>query len=123
MFKISEAGTYTPNLYNYFTLNPGSPSSVAKHKLKAEEILSEDSKEEAGLGLQVLVLPRQFGHRVRVRRSQFLGGILILQVIDVLHPGRANVPKAEIREKLTKMYDVRDINNIFVFGFRTQVSL
>ena len=46
-----------------------------------------------------------------------------LQVIDVLHPGRANVPKAEIREKLTKMYDVRDINNIFVFGFRTQASL
>ena len=46
----------------------------------------------------------------------------LLQVIDVLHPGRANVPKAEIREKLTKMYDVRDINNIFVFGFRTQVS-
>ena len=46
----------------------------------------------------------------------------MLQVIDVLHPGRANVPKAEIREKLTKMYDVRDINNIFVFGFRTQVS-
>lgn len=45
----------------------------------------------------------------------------MLQVIDVLHPGRANVPKAEIREKLTKMYDVRDINNIFVFGFRTQV--
>lgn len=45
------------------------------------------------------------------------------QVIDVLHPGRANVPKAEIREKLTKMYDVRDINNIFVFGFRTQVTL
>ena len=44
------------------------------------------------------------------------------QVIDVLHPGRANVPKAEIREKLSKMYDVRDINNIFVFGFRTQVS-
>ena len=47
--------------------------------------------------------------------------LLMLQVIDVLHPGRANVPKAEIREKLTKMYDVRDINNIFVFGFRTQV--
>lgn len=40
----------------------------------------------------------------------------------MLHPGRPNVPKAEIREKLAKMYDVRDINNIFVFGFRTQVT-
>merc|ERR1712130_631603 len=41
-------------------------------------------------------------------------------VIDVLHPGRPNVAKAELREKLSKMYDVRDINNIFIFGFRTQ---
>ena len=46
----------------------------------------------------------------------------LLQVIDVLHPGRPNVPKAEIRDKLTKMYDIRDVNNVFVFGFRTQVS-
>jgi ribosomal protein S24E len=44
------------------------------------------------------------------------------QVIDVLHPGRPNVPKTEIREKLTKMYDVRDVNNVFIFGFRTQVQ-
>jgi ribosomal protein S24E len=31
------------------------------------------------------------------------------------------VLQAELREKLAKMYDVRDINNIFVFGFRNQV--
>lgn len=41
-------------------------------------------------------------------------------VIDVLHPGRPNVPKAELQEKLTKMYDVRDQNQVQVFGFRTQ---
>ncbi|KAM7472698.1 hypothetical protein LguiA_010881 [Lonicera macranthoides] len=40
-------------------------------------------------------------------------------VIDVLHPGRPNVSKAELREKLAIMYDVKDPNTIFVFKFRT----
>ena len=30
--------------------------------------------------------------------------------------------QAELKEKLTKMYDVRDINSVFVFGFRNQVA-
>jgi len=41
-------------------------------------------------------------------------------IIDVLHPGRANVSKAELKEKLAKLYEVRDAQSIFVFGFRTQ---
>jgi len=41
-------------------------------------------------------------------------------VIDVLHPGRANVSKAELKEKLARLYEVRDPQSIFVFGFRTQ---
>lgn len=41
-------------------------------------------------------------------------------VVDVLHPGRANVSKSEIKDKLASMYDVRDPQCIFVFGFRTQ---
>lgn len=41
-------------------------------------------------------------------------------VVDVLHPGRANVSKSEIRDKLASMYNVRDAQAIFVFGFRTQ---
>jgi len=58
-----------------------------------------------------------------IRTRKFLTNRLLQRrqfVIDVLHPGRPNVPKAEIREKLSKMYDVRDVNNIFIFGFRTQ---
>lgn len=47
----------------------------------------------------------------------------VAQVTDVLHPGRPNVPKAELKERLAKMYDVRDPNCIFVFGFRTEVGL
>ncbi|KAG6514449.1 hypothetical protein ZIOFF_024808 [Zingiber officinale] len=40
-------------------------------------------------------------------------------VIDVLHPGRANVSKAELKEKLASLYEVKDSNAIFVFKFRT----
>lgn len=39
-------------------------------------------------------------------------------VIDVLHPGKANVSKAELKQKLATVYDVRE-NSIFVFKFRT----
>ncbi|WOK93854.1 hypothetical protein Cni_G02555 [Canna indica] len=42
------------------------------------------------------------------------------QVIDVLHPGRANVSKAELKEKLANLYEMKDPNTIFVFKFRTQ---
>ena len=38
-------------------------------------------------------------------------------VIDVLHPGKATVPKTEIREKLAKMYKTTP-DVVFVFGFR-----
>merc|ERR1711935_259196 len=41
-------------------------------------------------------------------------------ILDVLHPGRANVPKSELREKLAKMYDVSDNACVSLFGFRTQ---
>ncbi|GER55363.1 40S ribosomal protein S24 [Striga asiatica] len=41
------------------------------------------------------------------------------EVIDVLHPGRANVSKAELKEKLARLYEVKDSNAIFVFKFRT----
>merc|ERR1711974_149739 len=39
-------------------------------------------------------------------------------VVGVLHPGRATLPKTEIREKLAKAYKcTADV--IFAFGFRT----
>ena len=38
----------------------------------------------------------------------------------MLHPGRANVAKEELQEKLAKMYDVKDANCVFVFGLKTQ---
>jgi len=43
---------------------------------------------------------------------------LSLQVVDVLHPGRPNVPKSELREALAKMYKTTP-DVVVCFGFRT----
>lgn len=58
-----------------------------------------------------------------IRTRKFMTNRLLARrqfVVDVLHPGRANVSKSEIRDKLASMYNVRDAQQIFVFGFRTQ---
>eukprot|EP00879_Flechtneria_rotunda_P000353 GHRR01000444.1.p1 GENE.GHRR01000444.1~~GHRR01000444.1.p1 ORF type:complete len:128 (+),score=26.16 GHRR01000444.1:237-620(+) len=57
-----------------------------------------------------------------IRTHKFMTNRLLSRrqfVVDVLHPGRANVSKSEIKEKLSSMYNVRDPNQVFVFGFRT----
>ncbi|CAA7410085.1 unnamed protein product [Spirodela intermedia] len=59
---------------------------------------------------------------VTIRTRKFMTNRLLSRkqfVIDVLHPGRANVSKVELKEKLARMYDVKDQNAIFVFKFRT----
>ena len=40
------------------------------------------------------------------------------QVIDVLHPGRANVPHAEIQKELAEKYRAKG-NCVFTFGMKT----
>nr|XP_027095024.1 40S ribosomal protein S24-1-like [Coffea arabica] len=59
---------------------------------------------------------------VTIRTRKFMTNRLLSRkrfVIDVLHPGRPNVSKAELKEKLARMYDVKDPNAIFVFKSRT----
>ncbi|MXQ82988.1 hypothetical protein E5288_WYG018878 [Bos mutus] len=58
---------------------------------------------------------------VTIRTRKFMTNRLLQRkqmVIDVLHPGKATVPKTEIQEKLAKMYKTTP-DVIFVFGFRT----
>uniref|UniRef100_A0A2K5UHQ4 40S ribosomal protein S24 n=2 Tax=Macaca fascicularis TaxID=9541 RepID=A0A2K5UHQ4_MACFA len=58
---------------------------------------------------------------ITIRTRKFMTNRLLQRkqmVIDVLHPGKATVPKTEIREKLAKMYKTT-LDVIFVFGFRT----
>ena len=44
--------------------------------------------------------------------------VCFVQVVDVLHPGRSNVSKSDLRDKLAQMYrTTADV--IMCFGFRT----
>ncbi|ONK66807.1 uncharacterized protein A4U43_C06F12180 [Asparagus officinalis] len=65
-----------------------------------------DNKEKA-----VSIRTRKFMTNRLLSRKQF--------VIDVNHPGKANVSKAELKQRLATLYDVKDPNSIFVFKFRT----
>ena len=40
--------------------------------------------------------------------------------MDVIHPGRANVSKAELQENLAKMHTVTDNTLVFLQGMQTQ---
>merc|ERR1712146_427902 len=57
-----------------------------------------------------------------IRTRKFLTNRLLQRrqfLVDVIHPGKANIPKDEIREKLQKMYKVSDTNTIMLYGFKT----
>ncbi|KAE9619007.1 hypothetical protein Lal_00046924 [Lupinus albus] len=59
---------------------------------------------------------------VTIRTRKFMTNRLLSRkqfIIDVLHPGRANVSKAELKQKLATIYEVKDPNSVFVFKFRT----
>merc|ERR1712135_44124 len=58
---------------------------------------------------------------ITVRTRKFMTNRLLNRkqmVVDVLHPGRATVPKTEIRDQLAKMY-MTTPDVIFAFGFHT----
>ncbi|VAI57599.1 unnamed protein product [Triticum turgidum subsp. durum] len=59
---------------------------------------------------------------VTLRTRKFMTNRLLSRkqfVLEVIHPGRANVSKADLKERLAKIYEVKDSNCIFVFKFRT----
>ncbi len=59
---------------------------------------------------------------VTVRTRKFMTNRLLNRkqmVVDILHPGKATVPKTEVRDQLAKMYKTTS-DVIFCFGFRTQ---
>nr|ACG30451.1 40S ribosomal protein S24 [Zea mays] len=58
---------------------------------------------------------------VTLRTRKFMTNRLLARkqfVLEVIHPGRANVSKAELKERLAKAYEVKDPNTIFVFKYR-----
>lgn len=56
-----------------------------------------------------------------IRTRKFINNKLLSRkqfVVDVIHPGRASVPKAELTAKMAKMYKVADEKLIMVYGFK-----
>merc|ERR1711879_60100 len=57
-----------------------------------------------------------------IRTRKFKGNPLLSRrqmIVDVIHPGRAPVPKSELRPLLAKMYKVDNPETIVPFGFKT----
>merc|ERR1712037_1055551 len=58
---------------------------------------------------------------VTIRTRKYMTNRLLCRrqmIVDVLHPGKATVPKADIREKLARMYKSTG-DCIVCFGFKT----
>jgi len=57
-----------------------------------------------------------------IRTRKYLSNPLLRRkqmVVDVVHPGRANVSKTEVKTKLAELYKTNE-DVIFTFGYRTQ---
>merc|ERR1711890_102321 len=60
-----------------------------------------------------------------IRTRKFMTNRLLMRrqmVVDVLHPGKATVPKSDIREKLARMYKSTG-DCVVCFGFKTAFAL
>merc|ERR1712026_110164 len=75
-----------------------------------------------GLFVRTKILANMSEGAVTLRTRKFMTNRLLSRkqmICDVLHPGRATVPKTEIREKLARMFKTT-ADVIFCFGFRTK---
>jgi len=72
--------------------------------------MSDEKKQEKNLPPCTIRIRRMTVNRL-LQRKQF--------VIQVLHPGRRGVTKAELTDLLAKMFKVTDPKTIFTYGFRT----
>ncbi|CAM9297084.1 unnamed protein product [Scytosiphon promiscuus] len=59
---------------------------------------------------------------VTVRTRKFIRNALLARrqmVVDIIHPGVANVSKSELGEMIAKKFRVSDPTTVMLFGFRT----
>ncbi|BAM42265.1 40S ribosomal protein S24 [Theileria orientalis] len=60
--------------------------------------------------------------QISVRVKKFLSNPVLNRKqfsLEVLHPGRSNVSKAELKEKLAKQFKVKDSKTVVLFGLKT----
>merc|ERR1719192_1139068 len=65
--------------------------------------------------MEFTIRTRKFKQNPLLGRRQF--------VLDVIHPGMANVSKKDLTSKLASMYKVHDTQCIQLFGFKTGFGL
>ena len=59
---------------------------------------------------------------VQIRTRKFIRNPLLARrqmVVDVIHPGKANVPRKELQESIGKMYKSK-AENVVIFGNKTK---
>eukprot|EP00163_Fabomonas_tropica_P007509 TRINITY_DN1724_c0_g1_i1.p2 TRINITY_DN1724_c0_g1~~TRINITY_DN1724_c0_g1_i1.p2 ORF type:complete len:152 (-),score=54.82 TRINITY_DN1724_c0_g1_i1:379-786(-) len=59
---------------------------------------------------------------VTLRTRKFMTNSLLSRrqmILDVIHPGAANVSKKDLQEKVAKLYKVKDPAAVSLFGFKT----
>eukprot|EP00996_Jenningsia_fusiforme_P002575 NODE_3402_length_983_cov_189.204497_g3124_i0.p1 GENE.NODE_3402_length_983_cov_189.204497_g3124_i0~~NODE_3402_length_983_cov_189.204497_g3124_i0.p1 ORF type:complete len:141 (-),score=37.17 NODE_3402_length_983_cov_189.204497_g3124_i0:458-880(-) len=59
---------------------------------------------------------------ITIRTRRFMTNALLSRkqfIVEVGHPGRGTVPKAEIQEKLAQLFKVKEKNTIVIYGFKT----
>merc|ERR1719188_1801381 len=61
--------------------------------------------------MEFTIRTRKFKQNPLLGRKQF--------VLDIIHPGSANVSKKDLSAKLTSMYKVKDSQCVQLFGFKT----
>eukprot|EP00906_Rhabdomonas_costata_P021202 RCo030811 len=78
----------------------------------AEEEVKDAEAKPTKPKTKIVVRTRKFMTNRLLNRRQF--------VVEVEHPGVGTVPKIAIREKLQRMFKVKELNTIVVHGFHTQ---
>ncbi|GAA6083617.1 40S ribosomal protein S24 isoform X1 [Tachysurus ichikawai] len=105
---------YNTNVYITSTIaatQTSIPSGILPATYRSSFLFLVPERADAKMNDSVTLRTRKFMTNRLLQRKQM--------VLDVLHPGKATVPKTEIREKLAKMYKTTP-DVVFVFGFKTQ---
>lgn len=69
--------------------------------------------------MTAVIRTRKIFNNKLFNRKQLVRNLFISQSIDIIHPGRPNIPKEEVAKELAKKYRA-DERNVIVYGLETQ---
>ncbi|GJC98832.1 40S ribosomal protein S24 [Colletotrichum higginsianum] len=89
---------------------------LGRKQMVVKESAHEENIERGGAGKDGIITPT---HRITTHQPYSTAANGRERRADILHPGRANISKDELREKLGSLYKATK-DQINVFGLRTQ---